>query len=548
MKERVPARPQPVRRELRALIGALVVFVAVLTVTLVALAISLLRLDSLASTADLLSSQIAGTVSSSGPTLPQRLEVMREGRDIARIEVYTGPTLVAAVGEAVEQAEVLTRPLPGGRMVIFFESTAVLGGRRATLMTAAMATVAAIAGLLLLIVYLPKFLRPVEQMLAEAGRLRQRRGADDDARYLVQTFRDAVERLQRQASEIEHLRGAAAGRSPDLAEITRTLDRSFQSGLIAIDSTGSVLSVNEPARQILRLGDRRLEAAADLGDSEFGQIVTASFEGRTAVNRREVSLGDGTTVVGCTSVPLFDDETFLGMLVLFVDVTASRAMESRLRDFENLVGLGHMSAGIAHEFRNALFTILGYLRLAQRDLPEETTAKIRSAEEEARKLARAVDLLLTFTKPLNLRSSRLRLDELTAHVMHRFEEAHPDIAFSTHMEESSIDGDGELLERALENVVRNAVEAVHEKHPDGGGRIRAEVTAGATPSVTIHDNGPGLDASQAATYLLPFQSGKAHGTGLGLPLARKIILHHGGTLSIEGEPGQGAVVRIAFFA
>jgi len=65
--------------------------------------------------------------------------------------------------------------------------------------------------------------------------------------------------------------------------------------------------------------------------------------------------------------------------------------------------------------------------------------------------------------------------------------------------------------------------------------------------ITVRDNGIGVDQEQASTYLLPFQSGKAHGFGLGLPLARKIILHHGGTLALSGAAGEGACVRIEFF-
>lgn len=536
------------RREIRLLIGALVGFLAALVVTLFALAISILRIDTLGATADGLTRQVASVAeTASTRSLEERLHLMREDADLVRVEVYRGNILAASSGDLQPEAEVLTRQLTGGHIVFYFEPSARMGGRRQTLLIGAMATVAAIAGLLILIVYLRRFFSPVEQMLAEARRFTEGRKVDDDARYLVQTFRDAVERVQRQASEIEQLRGATSGRSPDLAEITRMLDRSFLSGLLAIDADGSVLSVNEPARQILRLvNDDPPFPLRRLGDSEFADLVREAFSGRSAVNRREVRLA-GEIVVGCTSVPLFDGSRFLGMLVLFVDVTASRAMESRVRDFESLVALGHMSAGIAHEFRNALFTILGYLKLALRNAPEEAAAKIRSAEAEAQKIARTVDLLLAFTRPLNLRARKLRLDELVAGVMQETAARHPEIRVSTHLDSVEIDGDPELLERAVENVVRNAVEAVREKHPEGGGSVEALVSAGERPAIEIRDNGPGIDPSMTETYLLPFQSGKAQGTGLGLPLARKIVLHHGGTLTIGGTHGEGAVVRIEFF-
>ena len=282
----------------------------------------------------------------------------------------------------------------------------------------------------------------------------------------------------------------------------------------------------------------------------FAEIVRSSIQARTALTRREVLLEPAGTLIGITTVPIETDDSFLGLFALYTDLTTFRAMEGRLRDLESLVGLGQMSAGIAHEFRNSLFTILGYLRLAQRDgTAEEQRIKVQNAETEAKKLASAVDALLNFSKPLKLGSQRLLLGELTAGIIERFAAAHEEIRFETDLAPSvEINGDRELLGRAVENVVRNAVDAVRARHADGGGRIEAVVAAEPNPRVTIRDNGIGLDAEQAANVLLPFQSMKAEGFGLGLPLARKIVLQHGGTLSISGTPGEGATVTLEFFA
>jgi len=66
------------------------------------------------------------------------------------------------------------------------------------------------------------------------------------------------------------------------------------------------------------------------------------------------------------------------------------------------------------------------------------------------------------------------------------------------------------------------------------------------PSVTIADTGIGLDPAAAPRFFLPFQSGKPNGFGMGLPLAKKIVLLHGGTLRLSGEIGKGAVATIEF--
>jgi signal transduction histidine kinase len=107
-----------------------------------------------------------------------------------------------------------------------------------------------------------------------------------------------------------------------------------------------------------------------------------------------------------------------------------------------------------------------------------------------------------------------------------------------------VDGDRVLLSRAIENLLRNAADAVRQK---GAGSITVNLRD-APPSLTIADTGVGFDPSDAARFFLPFQSGKPNGFGMGLPLAKKIILLHGGTLRLSGEPGAGATATIEFSA
>lgn len=537
------------RREGRYLIAALVVLLFALLAATLAFASSLLRLNVRAGSARMAAEQASVLAErTTGRARDEGLERLRREQSIARIEVVSPGKSATASGELPGESEVVSHEIRGTLVVLYYEPLVLFGGREGTLTVAALVGLMVIAGLLILIVYLPKFLRPVDQMLAHAQEINERGDVDDDARYLVQTFRSAVERVQRQASEIEHLREAASSQTPDLGEIMRTVERNFQSGLIAIDATGEVLSVNDAGRQILRLpSDVSPSRITDFGESEFTEAVLRSFESKVGVNRIEVALSSSDVIVGCTTVPLFDESHYLGMLVLFVDVTAARGMELRLRDMESLVALGQMSAGIAHEFRNSLFAILGYLKLARQTDGNDPTPRIRAAEEEAKRLAGVVDALLRFTRPLEVRAHPVSIDALTRDVIARFSEECQDVHFSFLTAEGVIvEGDADLLERAIENILRNAVDAVREQHPTGGGRVEAEVTASPAPAIVIRDNGIGLDPDKAATLMLPFQSGKPHGIGLGLPLARKIVLQHGGTIRIVGQPGEGAEVRIEF--
>lgn len=542
---------RPLHREIRLLIGALIVFLLTLIVALLALAVSILRMDRLSVTADATARAVAPLVASGQPgVMRERLDVLRASNGISRIEIFRGEELWVASGRVLPSAEVLTRPIPGGRMLFYFDVSDWAGGRRNALVVGALATIATMAGLLVFILYIPKFLRPVEEMLAQAARLAENPRRDHDARYLVHTFREAVERIQQQSQEIDQLRSAATAHTPDLSELARALNRNFSSGFAAIDADGTVIAINDAGRAILGVSADAPEPLMLAAlPATFATVVRDSLDAREALTRREVLIEQPEALIGVTTVPLFDDQRFLGLFALFTDLTTFRAMEGRMRDLENLIGLGQMSAGIAHEFRNSLFTILGYLRLAQRSAAEEPAAKIRSAEEEAQKLASAVDALLNFARPLQMRSQRVKLNEILAAVLDQFRGEAGDVRFSMESAGSAeINGDRELLERAFENIVRNAIDAVRQRHPHGGGTIDVKLETGPHPIITVRDNGVGVDAEQAATFLLPFQSGKAHGFGLGLPLARKIVLHHGGTLSLTGASGEGASVRIEFFS
>ena len=79
-----------------------------------------------------------------------------------------------------------------------------------------------------------------------------------------------------------------------------------------------------------------------------------------------------------------------------------------------------------------------------------------------------------------------------------------------------------------------------------GGSVKVRVSDAPVPSITIVDNGVGFDPAETSRLFLPFHSNKPNGFGMGLPLAKKIVLLHGGTLRLQGEPGKGAVATMEF--
>jgi len=223
-----------------------------------------------------------------------------------------------------------------------------------------------------------------------------------------------------------------------------------------------------------------------------------------------------------------------GIRRLAADLSASREnaeqLSRELAQKERLAALGRVAAGIAHEVRNPLASIKLRLDLtaAAHPLPEPTKKALDSASQEIARLDRLVsDLLIVAGKKLGER----RELELGALLRARVEALGP-WAQKQHVAvrvdgEGKADADPESVARAIDNVLRNAVEASPE-----GATVDARVIAnGKSIEVRVEDRGRGVEPARVAELFEPFFTTKSDGTGLGLAISRAIARAHGGDLT-----------------
>ncbi len=542
------------RRDVKFFVAALEGFFVIMVLyLLLALQSSLFRLEQ--STRDqqnALADLLTRTIAADKAIFGEQLTSLRELYGIAGIDIYRADRDPLRSGfHPASHGRQVTRSEAGQKIEFWFDNTALDRERATFFWIALICITGTVGGTILLLLYLPRIVRPVELLLDQASELGERSADIDETQYLVDVFRSSVERLKQQEAELHRLYEQQKSRADELENVTRTLTRSLTSGFIALDAGGQVVDLNHAAREILRITPTKalsgLSVAEALGTSEFSSLLQSAFEQRLAIARRQITDGDAgeQRTIGLTTVPLFSQEDqFLGVLALFTDLTPVLSLEARVRTMESLADLGEISAGIAHELRNSLGTILGYLKLARRlEISQEVAAKLNHAETEARLLSDAVTGLLSFARPMKLECRPLDLRELMAGMLDRMRATAPEIALDLEGEHVQIDADAPLLSRAFENVIRNAMDAVGQK--GGAGQVLVRVSAN-PPKVVVADNGVGLNPADANRLLLPFQSDKPHGFGLGLALARKIIVLHGGTIQLTGEPGRGATVVIGF--
>jgi len=218
-----------------------------------------------------------------------------------------------------------------------------------------------------------------------------------------------------------------------------------------------------------------------------------------------------------------------------------RRMEEIVRDREAMARAGELTAGIVHEVRNGLGTIVGYARLLEKVVGSPAVAEAaHGIRDECETLETVVRRFLEFARAETLRPAPLELGHALSRVVARESRARPGGQVVLQAAGvPSIEADEELLERAFENLIRNAREAAGtEGHVRVEARLEEESVV-----VTIADDGPGLSAEMRAR-LRPFFTTKAGGLGLGIPIAIKVVaLHRGQVILGENHP-RGLAVRV----
>ncbi len=208
---------------------------------------------------------------------------------------------------------------------------------------------------------------------------------------------------------------------------------------------------------------------------------------------------------------------------------------------------------IAHDLRTPLFTLRGSLVGLEQGLttsPEMAARYVAVCRQKADQLDRLVDDLFAYTKAeyleQTLRRERLEFGSLAARVVDGMQPGARDkgvaLALDCPDTHAAIEGDAHLIERALENLLDNAL-----RHTPTGGTITVRYrTDGDRLTVTVTDTGPGIAARDLPHLFEPLYRGEASrsretgGAGLGLTIARRILRAHGGDLTAANGPAGGA--------
>jgi len=343
----------------------------------------------------------------------------------------------------------------------------------------------------------------------------------------------------------------------------RSVIESLREGVLALDPSGRVVAWNGaleryyglPAGEVLgrslfevNPGFRQDGLAGPIEKLLRGEIEAFTLEGvrHPTAHKGEVTLNVKGSLLRQHGQPT-------GAVLLVEDITERVGLERSARQAEKLAALGTLAAGLAHELNNPIGIIssrveLMLLEAAGDSLPPGLRDDLEVLHRHAQRVARIVQGLLSFARQSAGARGPVDLNHVVEETLLLIEKqvARDGIALLRSLTPGlpRIAGDANAIQQVLMNLVINARDAMQE-----GGQITVATEVGRTPQevrLLVRDTGTGIPPEILPRIFDPFFTTKPSGTGLGLSISYGIVREHGGTVSVESEPGKGTTFTVTF--
>jgi two-component system sensor histidine kinase AtoS len=393
----------------------------------------------------------------------------------------------------------------------------------------------------------------------------------DEIGRLAVAFNHMAAQLAQQRSALEVAHAELRQRFEELADLKSYTDNilaSVKTGIVTVDLDGRVVTLN-PAAELLT-GFFAGEAAGRYCTEVFrdspaiGEILMETLANRADAPGIPLTLKRRNGVLVPVEVrvaPLKGgDGKDLGVVGVLRDLTVVRELQRQLERSDRLAAVGTLAAGLAHEIKNPLTSLVTFTRHLTRRFDDASfRERFQSiVPRELERINRIVERLLELSRPGRLTPTPVHVQALLDRAVdlysHRIEAQGVRVAREYAATLVTVSADEDQLYRAFVNLVANALDAMEkgggrlllragwsdEREPDLTGRLRT----GPRLRVEISDTGVGIAPAAMDRIFTPFFSTKEAGTGLGLALTHKIVEDHGGSILVRSNPGTGTTFRI----
>jgi PAS domain S-box-containing protein len=355
--------------------------------------------------------------------------------------------------------------------------------------------------------------------------------------FVVDTFHGVVAKLKDKEKELQALRTKAEERAGAIESYNEDILQSVPSGVISMDESWKIVKANAAAGRILGL------KADELQDRDFKEVFPdEKMQSHDKRGESQYVTSSGKRLwLGYSLSPLLDaGGRDIGQLFVFTDLTGLKALEGQAELRQRLSSLGEMSAGIAHELKNSMGVIAGYMKLLSRNADPALMETVETVSSEVKVMDRIITDFQGFTRSWELDLSDVKVRDMIETAAQGATAKSGDIEVSADIPgELTIQGDEVLLRQAFANLIRNAAEAMGD-----GGRVTVSAEAsGDNVTVSVSDTGHGIGEDIREKIFLPFFTTKEKGTGLGLAIVHRTVIDHSGDIELQSDD-KGTTVRI----
>jgi two-component system nitrogen regulation sensor histidine kinase NtrY len=403
-----------------------------------------------------------------------------------------------------------------------------------------------------------RIVRPISRLISAAERVSE---GDLKAQVFVDKGDDELANLghafNRMTEQLDGQRGALIAANKQIDErrrFTETVLAGVSAGVIGVDADGKITIINRAAARLLNAAPDELEGEHYAeAVPELAALIRRAIQEPVGRSSGEATVKRGTTTRQL-SVQVTSEHGLQsgGFVATFDDITD-------LVSAQRTAAWADIARRIAHEIKNPLTPIqLSAERLKRKYLDvvgddkavfeQCTNTIIRQVGD----IGRMVDEFSSFARMPTPTMRRECAQELMSQPLFLQREAHPEIAFETHIPKDMVyfEGDGRLISQALTNIIKNATEGIASRVAAGDdtpGKIAIAIdTTDSMIAFRVTDNGIGLPAEHRHRLTEPYVTTRAKGTGLGLAIVRKVMEDHGGEVLLEdaAEDGKGARVSL----
>lgn len=415
-------------------------------------------------------------------------------------------------------------------------TTAMMSDRlhRLTFIVFSIAATAAIVACILLDLITNRMFKQLSQLARDFGQLA---GTDCGVQLEVDGDEDLAA-LTNRFNELS--RRVSAGQSQLVSGGDHLFDvvRSLQDAILLLDPSNSILFANQQARERLALASDKMEGhslKSVLGeDHPLAHLVLSAIDAGVEAHDVTIELDQENSFL-VSLYKLGHGRTPAGLIAVMRDMKPVIELQSALDYSNRLARLGALLSGVAHQLRSPLQGMNLRLELLRGAGLENKERHIERMRHEVERLDKAVEALLRFMRPEQLKLTDFDLNQLAREVATQIRSDHVRVEYKLAEGLAPVRADRSMVREALGNVITNAIQAM----PMPGVLTLSTRAAGTLCELTVTDTGVGIEKERLSHIFDLYYTTKPQGSGLGLALALRAIELNKGTIKIDSHIGEG---------